>query len=310
MSGASNSLPASDAPGRSAFALANARRWARFLEGWRVFRRDRAGMVGLVLLIVIVLLALLAPVISSPAALDPTQATAPANQAPTLANPLGTDPLGRSVLQLLLWGSRVSLLVGVTATVISLVIGTVVGLLAGHFRGVTSQILMRVIDFFLVIPGLVLAIVIASVLNRGTLTVIIAIGVTGWAGTARLIRAQTLTLETRGYVERAVALGAGDWHVMFKHVLPGVLPLVLTNATLAVGGAVIAEAALSFLGIASSSSSWGAMLELAFSSGAATAGYWWYILPPGIAIVIVVLCFTLVGRALEAVVNPTLLRRR
>lgn len=264
-------------------------------------------MFGLLVLVVVVLLAVGAPLISDPSVLDPTTAGGLANQPPSWQNPMGTDPLGRPVAILLLWGARVSLLVGVSATLMSMIIGTTIGLLAGHFRGWGSAILMRVIDFFLVVPGLVLAIVLASVLQRGVWTIIIAIGLTSWAGTARLIRAQTLTLETRGFVERSTALGASNLHILGKHVLPGVMPLVMTSTTLAVGSAIISEATLSFLGVNDSSVvSWGAMLQLALGTGAATAGYWWFVLTPGIAIVIVVLAFTLVGRAIETVINPTL----
>ena len=150
----------------------------------------------------------------------------------------------------------------------------------------------------------------SSVLSRDVWTIIIAIGVISWAGTARVVRAQTLTIESRPYIERAKALGAGDGHLLVRHVLPAVLPLVLANTTLTVGSAVIAESTLSFLGLGDPTQiSWGSMLKTALDTGAATAGYWWYVLPPGLAIVVVVLCFTLVGRALESVLNPTLRRR-
>lgn len=292
---------------RSPAALARARRWARFTDVWREFRKDKGGMFGLTVLVIVILLAVCAPLISNAAVLDPTQAPGAPNQPPSWAYPLGTDPLGRPVAILLLWGARVSLLVGVSATVMSMVIGTVVGLLAGHFRGWGSTILMRIIDFFLVVPGLVLALVLASVLQRGVLTVIIAIGVTSWAGTARLIRAQTLTVETRGFIERSIALGAGHGHIIGKHVLPGVMPLVMVSTTLTVGSAIISAATLSFLGVNDSNVvSWGSMLQLAMGTGAALGGYWWFVLSPGIAIVIVVLAFTLVGRAIETVINPTL----
>jgi peptide/nickel transport system permease protein len=174
---------------------------------------------------------------------------------------------------------------------------------AGHYRGWGSEVLLRVVDFFLVLPSLLLAIVLSSVLQRGVWTIILAIGVTSWAGTARLVRAQTLTIEARPYIERSWALGAGHGHVIAKHVLPA----VLANTTLTVGSAIIAESTLSFLGLGDTTKpSWGTMLKLALDSGAATGGFWWFVLSPGVAIVLVVLAFTLVGRAFEAVVNPTL----
>ncbi len=139
------------------------------------------------------------------------------------------------MLGLLLWGSRASLLVGFSATAMAMIIGTTLGMAAGHFTGIVRAVVLRIIDFFLVVPSLVLAIVLSAVLSRGLSTIIIAIGVTCWAHTARVVRAQTLTIETRPYIERSRALGAGDRHIIGKHVFPSVLPLVMANTTLMVG---------------------------------------------------------------------------
>lgn len=284
-----------------------ARKRARAVEVWREFAANGGGLIGAILLIVVIALALLAPVIEPLENLNVIHITAPQNAPPSGSHILGTDPLGRDVLGMLLWGSRVSLLVGFAATAVSMIIGTVVGMAAGHFTGALQAVIMRIIDFFLVIPALVLAIVLSSVLGPGVWTIIVAIGVTSWAGTARIVRSQTLTVEARSYIERAKALGAGDGHILGKHVLPAVLPLVLANTTLTVGSAIIAESTLSFLGLGDPNGiSWGTMLKSALDTGAASAGFWWFVVPPGLAIVIVVLCFTLVGRALESVVNPTL----
>ncbi len=157
-----------------------------------------------------------------------------------------------------------------------------------------------------------LAIALASVrAGAGTGMIIVAIGVTSWPGTARLIRAQTLTVEARPYVERSRALGAGHGHIMARHVLPNVMPLVLANTTLTVAGAIIAESTLAFLGVGDlTKTSWGQMLQSAQRSGAISDGSWWYLLAPGLAIVLVVLAFTLVGRALEVVLNPRLRERQ
>jgi peptide/nickel transport system permease protein len=301
--------PATERPTSGAAAI-SARRRAAAAAVWREFVRTRSGLIGLILLLVVIAIAVLAPVLVPAETLDVIKITAPSNHPPMAGYPLGTDPQGRSVLGMLVWGARISLLVGFAATAVSMIIGTTMGMAAGHFSGVGRAVIMRVIDFFLVIPGLVLAIVLSSVLSRGVWTIIIAIGVTSWAGTARVVRAQTLTIEARPYIERAKALGAGDGHILGKHVLPAVLPLVLANTTLTVGSAVISESTLSFLGLGDPTKiSWGSMLKTALDTGAATAGYWWYVLPPGLAIVVVVLCFTLVGRALESVLNPTLRRR-
>ncbi|HEY8455982.1 MAG TPA: ABC transporter permease [Actinopolymorphaceae bacterium] len=294
----------------SARAVVWQRRKAALAAFWRDYRRQRAGVIGLVGLVLIVGLAVTAPVISDESGLDVTQAPGERLEAPSSRFLLGTDETGRSILLLTLWGSRISLVVGVTATLLAMGIGTLVGIAAGHFGGWFSGLLMRITDWFIVLPRLVLAIALAAVIGTrlpSITTVIIAIGITSWAGTARLIRAQTLAVEGRPYLERARALGAGHWHQMTRHVLPNVMPLVLASTTLEVASAVLAEATLAFLGFGDSGQvSWGTMLSRANSSGAITYGAWWYLLPPGFAILVVVLCFTLCGRALEAVFNPRL----
>lgn len=268
-------------------------------------------MAGLVVLIVFVAGALLAPVLTDSAALEIANATAAPLSSPSGSHILGTDDSGRSVALLLLWGARISLLIGLLATLVSVGIGTIVGIMAGHFRGWLQAILMRLTDWFLVLPSLVLAIALTTATGNGGIgTIVLAIGVTSWPSTARLVRAQTLTVEARPYVERAKALGAGHGHLMARHVLPNVMPLVLANTTLTVAGAIIAESTLAFLGVGDpTKESWGIMLQSARQSGAITANAWWYVLPPGIAIVIVVLAFTLVGRALEVILNPRLRER-
>jgi peptide/nickel transport system permease protein len=288
-------------------AIVWARRRAALGRLWQTYRQQRAGLIGLAGLGLIVLLALLAPVITDSSGLDVTQAAGERLAPPSAAFPLGTDESGRSILLLTLWGARISLLVGITATLLAMGIGAIVGIAAGHFGGRVSWLLMRVTDWFIVLPRLVLAIALATVLGPSLVTIVVAIGVTSWASTARIIRAQTLAVEARPYLERARALGAGHWHQMTRHVLPNVLPLVLASTTLEVASAVLAEATLSFLGLGDPSRvSWGTMLSRANASGAITYGAWWYLLPPGIAILVVVLCFTLCGRALETALNPKL----
>nr|WP_239514422.1 ABC transporter permease [Streptosporangium sp. 'caverna'] len=273
---------------------------------WRDYRRQRAGLYGAAILIAAVALALLTPLVTDPTGMDVTRATGAKMAAPSLDFPLGTDESGRSVLLMTLWGSRVSLLIGFMSALLSMTIGTVTGIAAGHFRGWTSAVLLRITDWFLVLPSLVLALVLAAILGGGTSTIILAIGVTSWASTARLIRAQTLSVEARPYIERSRALGAGHWHIMTRHVLPNVAPLVLANTTLQVASAIVAESTLAFLGADSGKVSWGGMLRGSYDWGAATSGAWWYVLAPGLCIVAVVMAFTLCGRALEAVLNPRL----
>lgn len=287
------------------------RRRSAVAQFWREFAQHRAGLTGLIFLIAIALIAALAPIIAPSHLLDVTQLTdQPKFAPPSLEHPLGTDHQGRQLWVRMVWGAQVSLMVGVAATLVSMLIGTLVGIAAGHFTGWVGGLLMRIIDFFLVLPALILAIVLSAVLSRGVLTIIIAIGVTSWAGTARVVRAQTLTVESRDYIHRARALGAGHWHIIIKHLLPGVMPLVLANTTLTVGAAIIAESTLSFLGLGDATQqSWGTILKNAMDISAATSGYWWYVVIPGLAIVLVVLAFTLMGRAVESILNPTLRSR-
>lgn len=275
----------------------------------RAYLAQRSGVAGAVLLLVALLVALTAPLLVPPDELSVVDATGGVLEPPSAAFPLGTDENGLSVLALTLTGTRISLLVGVAATVLSVVIGTVVGMAAAHFGGWLSAVLLRLTDFFLVLPSLVLAIVLSTVLQRGVMTIIVAIGVTAWPSTARLVRAQTLTIEARPFIERAQVLGGGHLHVLGRHVLPAVLPLVLASTTLAVGSAIVAESTLSFLGLGDPDPmrpSWGSMLRSATLDSAILYGAWWYLLPPGIAIGIVVLAFTMCGRALETVLNPRL----
>lgn len=276
----------------------------RFLKEF--FSRPTA-IAGVVVLALFVLLALTAPLWIHPSDLDVTEVNGPSLHGPTSGYPLGTDQAGRSVLDLVVWGSRPSLLIGVIATVLTVGLGSLIGLVAGHFGGWTSRILMTVTDWFIVLPALPLAISLAAVLGQGSVAITAAIAVTSWPGAARLVRAQTLAVEARPYVERARALGAGDTQIMTRQVLPNVAPLILVSSTLTVASAILSATTLTFLGLGDSTQvSWGGMLNEALRTGAITAGAWWYLVPPGIAILVVVLGFTFVGRAVEAVLNPRL----
>lgn len=277
----------------------------------RVYRRNKMGMAGLAILLFFVGVAVFAPLISASEGLDPTCECAGAPLlSPSLDFPFGTDDLGRSVFTLTVWGSRISLLVGLFATLISIFIGALVGIVAGYRGGWAESLLMRVTDWFLVIPFLPLAIVLASILGRSLFIIILVIGITSWASTARIVRAQVLSVKTRPYVERARALGASNWHLATRHILPNVFPLIFANTILLVAVAILSETTLSFLGLGDPlSTSWGTILESAFNSGAASSGNWWWLVPPGVAIVLVVLAFTMCGYALDEILNPRLRRR-
>jgi peptide/nickel transport system permease protein len=278
---------------------------------WRTYHRNTLGMVGLVILAVFALIALLAPLLAGAEQLDPTCPCAGAPlQPPSAEFPFGTDDLGRSVLALTIWGARISLLVGLFATLISILIGSVVGIAAGFYGRWTETVLMRVTDWFLVMPFLPLAIVLASLLGPSLVVIIFVIGITSWPSTARIVRAQVLSVKTRPYVERARALGASNWHLTTRHILPNVGPIIFANTVLLVAIAILSETTLSFLGLGDPLSiSWGTILEAAFNAGAATAGTWWWLVPPGVAIVLVVLAFTMCGYALDEILNPRLRER-
>ena len=257
-------------------------------------------------------MALLAPVLANEDALRAVNAV----DNPTWAPPsreflLGTDNLGRSVAVQFVYGSRISLLVGLLATILTMLIGTSVGIAAGFLGGWTESVLMRFTDWFLVIPFLPLAIVLARILGPSVWNIIFVIGVTSWPYVARLVRAQVLTVKQRLYVERARALGASRWHVVRRHILPNIGPVILANTTLTVPIVILTETTLAFLGLGDPTRpSWGKMLEESYKSGAITRNAWWYYLPPGIGIVLVVLGFTMCGRALEEILDPRLRERR
>ncbi|WP_405602704.1 ABC transporter permease [Streptomyces sp. NBC_01410] len=291
----------------TATALTWTRRRDSAARFWHAYRTHRAGLFGLGGLAVIALIALAAPLLVGSDVQSVTNAPGTAMEPPSSQFPLGTDQFGRSLLGLLVWGARISLTVGLLAASLSVAIGTLVGIIAGHYGGWFSTVLMRVTDWFLVMPTLVLAIVLATVMSRSVWTVILAIGVTSWPTTARLVRAQTIAVESRPYIERARALGGGHSHVMTRHVLPNVMPLVLAQTTLGISTAILTEATLAFLGLGDPAVvSWGGMLQDAREAGAVSSGHWWYLAPPGIAIALVALAFTLCGRAIEAVLNPKL----
>ena len=290
------------------------RRRATASRVWSQFRSSRPGMLGLTVLVVFVAMALAAPVLADVRELSPVYARSVGNPqwaSPSEFLPLGTDYIRRSVWAQFVWGSRVSLFVGLAATVLTISIGALVGIVSGFVGGRVDSILMRVTEWFLVIPFLPLAIVLASVLGRNVWNIIFVIGVTSWPSTARLVRAQVLTVKQRLFVDRARSLGGGSGHLIFRHILPNVSGLILANATLAVPISILTETTLSFLGLGDpSAASWGKTLEEAFVNGAIIRNAFWYFLPAGIGILLVVLAFTLIGRTLEEIADPRLGRAR
>ncbi|HWQ58915.1 MAG TPA: ABC transporter permease [Clostridia bacterium] len=229
---------------------------------------------------------------------------------PSPSHWLGTDHLGRDLFDFLVAGARVSMLVGAVATAISMVIGTVVGVVSGYFGRWIDIALMRLTDFMLCIPWLPLCMVLAAILGSSLVNIILVIGLTGWAGSARLVRAQTLSVKEMAYVERTVSIGAKSGHIMMKHILPNVFPVVFANTVLSAAAAISTETTLSFLGLGDTSRpSWGMILYYANSVNAVAKGAWWYFLPAGVCVVLVVLGLTLMGYAFDEILNPRLKER-
>jgi peptide/nickel transport system permease protein len=289
----------------------------------RRFLEQPAGVVG-VLIIAIFTVFAVAPELFVGPFQSVTRATGPKFAAPNGTYLLGTDELGRDILNLVVHGARISLFIGLLATVITVLIGALIGIVSGFVGGRLDTVLMRITDFFLILPTFVLALVLAPILRelfgestevlgiRMTLLIIIVvIGLTSWASTARIIRSQTLSIRERAFIDRARVIGAPSRHIMWVHVLPNVLSLIVANTVLVFAGAVLTETTLSFVGLGDPlAPSWGQILFFAQASGAPGKGAWWYMGAPGIAIVLVVLAFTLVGNALDEILNPKLAGRR
>lgn len=274
---------------------------------WRVLRHQRQAMLGVAILAFFGVVAVLGPMIAGP--VDDVGANRPL-QPPTLEHLFGTDRAGRDLFLTNLWAARVSLIVGIVASVISIVIGTAMGIAAGYLGGASDAWLMRLTDFFYVLPTLVLALVLAAILGPSLTNVVVVIAIASWPSTARIIRSQTLSIRERAFVDRARAYGSGNLRIMRRQVLPNVFGLVLANTTLTVAIAIYLETTMSFLGVGPRDTfSWGRILEEAFSAGALTLGLWAWFIPPGLAVVLVVLAFTLVGSAFDEILDPRLRSR-
>ena len=263
---------------------------------WRRFARDRWALTGLVLLTILAVLALTAPWIA-PA--DPLHGSLSVSlRAPSRAYWLGTDVQGRDVLSRVLFGARLSLLVGLVSQTVASVLGVGLGLAAGYYGRWVDASIMRLADVTLAFPSLLLLIAIAAAVNPSLPMVFVVIGLVGWAGVARVVRGEVLSLRTREFVLAARALGASDVRVLARHLLPGVLPAVIVIATLGVGGAIMAEAALSFVGLGARppTPSWGAMVADGRDLLRVAP---WVSLVPGLAIGLAVLGVNLVGDGLR-----------
>lgn len=272
------------------------------------WQRNPLGWVGLGLLTLILVMALganwLAPY-------DPARLSGKPFEPPSPSHFLGTNDIGQDILSELIFGARVSLLIGVLSALIAISIGTTVGLLAGFYRGIVGMMLMRLVDVMLIIPIFPLMILLAAYLGQSLWNLVAVIGLLGWARPARIIRAQALSLVEHDYVTAARAIGARDLRIALRHILPGVLSLALVQFVMAASGAILTEAGLSFLGLGDpTQKSWGSILYYAQARNAFLTGAWlWWVLPPGLMIAASVLGFALSGFALEDSLNPQLRTR-
>ncbi|HZB85567.1 MAG TPA: ABC transporter permease [Gaiellaceae bacterium] len=271
---------------------------------WSVIRTQPQATIGALVLLAFVIVAVLAPYI---APYGETERVGDVFEPPSSEHWLGLDDAGIDMLTLMLHGTRVSLIVGFAAALVAMLIGGTIGFLAGYFGGKTDVGLMRLTDYFIVIPDIPLMLVVAAIWGRSLTNIILIIGVIYWTTTARVVRAQVKSVRERVYVKRARALGAGHGRVLWKHVVPQVAPLLVAITVLSIAVAIFAETAIAFLGLGDPTLiSWGKLIENAFSRSAISVDAWWAVVPPGLAVVVVVLACTMLGRALEDSLNPRL----
>ncbi len=271
------------------------------LEIWRMFFANKAAVFGLILWSFIVLTAFIGPVIYTT---DPFDMVGAPMSPPGEELLLGTDYLGRDVLAGIIHGASVTLAIGFAATVVTVIIGVVIGVLAGYYGGWVENILMRITEFFQVLPALLFAMVLVALFSANIYIIILAIAVVTWTGIARLTRAEFLKIKEREYVLAERAMGAGNLRIMWKIILPNALPPLIVSMALGVGVAILFEAALSFLGLGDPNAySWGYMIG---SSREYIWDSWWAVTFPGFAIFLTVLGISLIGDGLNDALNPKL----
>lgn len=273
----------------------------KWRETWRLFCQNRAALLGLIVVTIFILIGLFGPLLW-PA--DPFEPIGPPLTAPGAHTLLGTDYLGRDVFTGIIYGTRPTLLIAAVATLMAVVIGITLGAVAGYFGGIVDNVLMRITEFFQVLPPLVFAMVIVAVFSFDMVVVVLAIAITTWTTEARLTRAEFLKIKEREYVTAARAVGSSHWRIITQVILPNAMPPLIIAITLRIGITIIYEAALSFLGLTDPDvMTWGKMIGLSrdFFFDA-----WWTVTLPGMAILLVVLCIALIGDGLNDALNPKL----
>ena len=286
---------------------------SRFMEGWGLFRESLLGKIGLTLLIIFALMALLSflppridPMYNPMTGVDPeiTYSTGP-----SIRHWLGTDFMGRDILSQLLAGARIAFMVGISAAFMSIFFGTAVGTAAGYMGSIIDTLLMRLADMIMVMPTLLIVLIFSSLFGQLNIwTIVVIIALFRWPGVSRVIRAQTLSLKHRSFIEAAKVAGASHLRIIFRHIIPNVLPLSFLYMTFRVTSAIVTEAALAFLGFGDPGTvSWGMMLQWVWKTGHLFKAPYW-LLPPGICISLITLSFYMLGRAMDEVLDPRLRR--
>lgn len=267
--------------------------------------KNPKGKVGLIMVSLLAIVAIFAPIIAPYDPYDVTERAAK-GLSPSLDHLLGTTiTTGQDIFSMLIYGTRVSLAVGLITGIAIAFLGAILGIIAGYVGGIADNLIMRIVDIMLVIPTLPLTIVITNLFGKSYFIIVFIFVIFGWTGLARVIRSLVLVLKNANYVKAAELSGASRWHIMTKHILPGVSHLLIMNTALTCAGIMVAEAGLSFLGLGDPTAiSWGKMLADAQSGGALLFGHWWWIIAPGIGIFLAVFSFMRIGLVMEEILNP------
>ena len=306
--------------GRAHFVLTRLRlAWRSFRSGWAIFMESRVGMIALATIILFSLMAVSHPILMATvwdaSTYDPVtgysfdQVEQPAP--PSWRHPLGTDSLGRDVLSQLLYSARSEFVLGITAALVTVVIATTVGAMSAYYGGVVDALFMRLADLIIALPGISLLIVLSALFNLNLFYLALVIGLLGgFGGTAIILKSQAMSIRVKPFIEAAQVAGGGQFHIIFVHIIPHLLPLSLLYMMFTVTSAIFSEAVLSFLGLLDVRMSWGIMIHTANTGGYLLGGtkYWWLIVPAGASITFLCSAFYLAGRALDEVVNPRLRR--
>lgn len=283
----------------------------RFKKGWKIFIQNPLGKTGVTLLIIFMLMAiasffipLIDPMYDPMTGIDPLIKT---STGPSMQHFLGTDNVGRDLFAQLMEGAKVAFIVGLSSAFISIVLGTVIGMISGYAGGMTDIILMRMADIIMIMPSLVILLILASLFGQFNIWIIVfIIAIMRWPAVSRIIRSQTLSLKSRPFIEASKVAGASNIRIIFRHIMPNVLPLAFLYMTFRVTSAILVEAALSFLGFGDPSQvSWGMMLQWVWKSGHMFQAPYWMV-PPGLCISLLTLSFYLLGRAMDEVLDPRL----